>query len=929
MEYEFRSGGKTPKYANNGMCTLELHHGGCFENGVYKKGKVYYLDNIIEDFLSLLDLLKIGRGLGYEVDISQVEQHLEIRCKNPEGGLELVTSDATMVEMVGQIPSNKVIVLYYSEIEDYEYDANAENCDGDLTQNYQVNEVDYIEVEDEETFENVRTKVANEDVVKEVTNEDARVELPNEDIGAYFTIDNEGAELPNEDIGAHVTIDNEGAKLPNKDEDADSEIKDSDYEFSENEAEDRPTVGENIAGEGTSHGAPGEVSSDGADTSEFDSGSETDSEGNGRKKIKLPKFKRYRRDVDLKNPEFRLGTKFANKRLLIKAIKELAIIGGREIYGSKINIKEGTFAIKTLSLEHQCGRVDKLRHTTSKWLCHIYANKLKCNSNFDLKSFQQDVLEDYKINVTKLQVYMAKRLARDLNEGTFKEQYARLWDYAKELKTANKGSTVKIKTQIVKGETVFQMIYVCLAACKKGFLEGCRPFIGVNGCHLKGPYPGQILAAVGVDGNNGYFPVAYAVVDIETRATIVPWWEAEMEKRKNEDEKAWKWLKKRPAKNWSRSHFESHFKCDLLLNNLCESFNAAILDARDKTILSCLEKTRVYVMLWMANRRSACQNWRYSVGPRIFKIIEKNKNKLGSSQCIPRLAGKKLYQVNHIYGGEFVVDLRAKTCSCRRWNLCGIPCPHAISAIFQICENPIAYVDDCYKLETYIKAYEPVIHPIPSMDQWSKCGLSPIKPPLYKQQPGRPKRVRTKEPGEVEIPAPIPPNPMPPNYIAPPAKFRRVFIQIRCRGCGQKGHNRATYDRQNNETQQVHASSTQIEQGSSSNTMTRGNGEEGRGISRGIGNIAQAPAYPNSQESVTRGNGQGVLPSSHIGLGRGLPSSKLSAIRGRGLGRGISGGRGLGRGRGLPSSQSTVARGRGQGEPALDNISHDNNMASI
>ncbi|KAI5333454.1 hypothetical protein L3X38_023585 [Prunus dulcis] len=321
--------------------------------------------------------------------------------------------------MVGHIPSNKVIVLYYSEIKDYEYDANAENCDRDLTQNYQVNEVDYVEVEDEETFENLGTKVANEDAVKDVPNEDAR------------------AELPNEDIGAHVTIDNEGAELPNEDQDADSEIKDSDYEFSENEAEDRPTVGENIADEGTSHGAPGEVSSDGADTSEFDNGSETDSEGNGRKKIKLPKFKQYRRDVDLKNPEFRLGMKFANKKLLIEAIKELAIIEGREVklkkndnirvqakcvkrcsfqvYGSKINREEGTFAIKTLSLEHQCGRVDKLRHTTSKWLCDRYANKLKRNSDFDLKSFQQDVLEDYKINVTKLQVYRAKRLARDLN----------------------------------------------------------------------------------------------------------------------------------------------------------------------------------------------------------------------------------------------------------------------------------------------------------------------------------------------------------------------------------------------------------------------------------------------------------------------------------------------------------------------------------
>ncbi|CAL8992915.1 unnamed protein product [Prunus brigantina] len=164
--------------------------------------------------------MKIGRGLGYNNDIFQVEQCLKIRCRNVEGGLEFVTSDATVVEMVGHIPSNK---------------------------NYQVKEVDYID--DEETFENVETKVENEDA---------------------------GAELPNEDVGANVTTDDEGAELPNEDEDL--EFKDSDYEFSENEAEVRPTVGENVADEGTTHGAPEEVSSDGANTSEFGIGSETEDE---------------------------------------------------------------------------------------------------------------------------------------------------------------------------------------------------------------------------------------------------------------------------------------------------------------------------------------------------------------------------------------------------------------------------------------------------------------------------------------------------------------------------------------------------------------------------------------------------------------------------------------------------------------------------
>ncbi|PQQ14039.1 hypothetical protein Pyn_37765 [Prunus yedoensis var. nudiflora] len=39
--------------------------------------------------------------------------------------------------------------------------------------------------------------------------------------------------------------------------------------------------------------------------------------------------------------------------------------------------------------------------------------------------------------------------------------------------------------------------------------------------------------------------------------------------------------------------------------------------------------------------------------------------------------------------------------------------------------------------------------------------------------------------------------------------------------------------------------------------MARGNGQGGRGISRGRGNVAQATVYQNSQQSVARGRGHG------------------------------------------------------------------------
>ena len=51
------------------------------------------------------------------------------------------------------------------------------------------------------------------------------------------------------------------------------------------------------------------------------------------------------------------------------------------------------------------------------------------------------------------------------------------------------------------------------------FHNGCRPFIGVDGCHLKGKYGGVLLAAVGMDANNGIVLLALYVCEIENTET--------------------------------------------------------------------------------------------------------------------------------------------------------------------------------------------------------------------------------------------------------------------------------------------------------------------------------------------------------------------------------------------------------------------------
>lgn len=76
-------------------------------------------------------------------------------------------------------------------------------------------------------------------------------------------------------------------------------------------------------------------------------------------------------------------------------------------------------------------------------------------------------------------------------------------------------STVKVMTEHEADATRFKRLYVCLGPLKEGFIHYCRPLIGLDGCHLKGPYGGILLTAVATDPNDGIFPLAWAWVEAE------------------------------------------------------------------------------------------------------------------------------------------------------------------------------------------------------------------------------------------------------------------------------------------------------------------------------------------------------------------------------------------------------------------------------
>ncbi|XP_021730792.1 uncharacterized protein LOC110697723 [Chenopodium quinoa] len=344
---------------------------------------------------------------------------------------------------------------------------------------------------------------------------------------------------------------------------------------------------------------------------------------------------------------------------------------------------------------------------------------------------------------------MARARAKLMIYGSAAKQYARVWDYVKALMQYNPGTECNV---VVDG------------------LEQIEPPIILE----------NILVAVGKDGNNNIYPIAWATAEIENTETWVWFLESLMKALKDEErglgytfisdrqkglvealhqvvpyadtrycfdfevamesirflsEEDFEYLSDIPAKHWSRHAFSTFPKSNMLLNNICETFNVVMKEARDKPILTQMEWLRRYAMKRNNDKWEAFLKMEGKVVPYVKKVFQRIEPV--ARHCIVQLSRGDSYEVQ-LNSDQVTVDLNKATCTCFHWEL----------------------------LE---------IAPMPGPRHWERVKLRQPLPPAIKVQLGRPKSKKRKlEQGEMGGQN---------QQVQQPLNRRAT-----CKNCGQLGH---------------------------------------------------------------------------------------------------------------------------------------------
>ncbi|XP_050280848.1 uncharacterized protein LOC126721820 [Quercus robur] len=529
---------------------------------------------------------------------------------------------------------------------------------------------------------------------------------------------------------------------------------------------------------------------------------------------------------DMRNVVLKKEMKFPNAKVFKVALREYAIkkpidIKFKLIERTKISVhcKNGcgwrcyasqisgelTFQIKTLTDDCTCPKSFKNSQATSTYVAKRFIEDFSKNPNWEVSGVHNHVMQNLFVDLSVNQVYRSKRKAKDLINEDEQLQYGVFRDYAQMITTVDKRSKIILQTEMVveTSQPKFKKMYVRFNAQKVGFLGGCRPFIGLDGCHIKHRFGGQILSATANDANDNIFPVAMAVVEQETRESWIWFLEIFADDIGRPEEFQLDFISDRqkgliPAivtlfptveHRYCVKHIYNNFKIDhkgLELKDALWRCAAATTVREFERCMQYIRDLDEKAYKYLANIAPA-QWTRSYFTPRALTDCLVNNLSESFNAMILKSRDKPILVMLEWIRVRLMTRLYTKREGIQKY--AGKLCPSIQDRLEKLkveskpfsttpassflYETPEDYTYPCYFKETYIEIYKEVLPPMPGQSEWAETGQpAPLAPHIYKPL-GRPPKQKKRASDE------------PRN----PYKASRLNRLVRCGKCNKEWYN--------------------------------------------------------------------------------------------------------------------------------------------
>ncbi|WVZ19200.1 hypothetical protein V8G54_006522 [Vigna mungo] len=419
---------------------------------------LYMVHNMVEpQIIEFIDWVGGEEGYGVDVEVQTEgdgQEGGEVQVEGVEGGEVQVEGG----EVQGGEVEDEV------QVEDADGD---EVQDGEVQGEVQVEDVDVDQVEDGEELHEVQVEVqgnlhhAQEPEVHKVDDfevEDLGEDDEEEDSEGEELHENESEEEDLYDVTVQCDI---GCYKGNVIEQHSSRVLDS------SESYDNENNMNGVRGLSDNEWLSEELISDVEDSEGEEDG------GSSKKKTTFPTFTMPR---NMDGYKWEVGTFFAEKKEFMDGIRTYALSNGRNMkfikndkkriivkcLGGKgkcnwyaycaFRIDVNAWQLRKVVDSHSCSRDFNVKLMTSKWLSERMEKSVRENPTMKVLDIRDKVTRKWNVGISRNMAFRARAMAKDKIEGSFHEQYRRLYDYGHELLKTNPGSTVQIKVDNINGE---------------------------------------------------------------------------------------------------------------------------------------------------------------------------------------------------------------------------------------------------------------------------------------------------------------------------------------------------------------------------------------------------------------------------------------------------------------------------------------------